>query len=173
MNRIFATALAIAISFAIAPRLRAAPLRTEAGFAFTENALAGTHFWCSFPVFPSQWTVVLYERRLQEHTWPARRYIYVPLVHVTKTPAESGSALYKMMTVPPHTGGDCLLAAFRNGVQQPYRGWTKYNPFGWHTFGVVPPIEALVAEIPPGTPDRDIRSYQRSMRQQWSMPPKQ
>ena len=171
MIRTFATLLAIAIAFAIAPGLRAAPLRTTPAFAFAENARAGTNFWCVFPDAASQWIVVMYEkRRRKEHPWQGPRYTYAPLVGVTKPAGASGSAFFRTMTVPPHAGPYCYLVAYRNGVQQPYRGWTAYNPFGWHTFGIEAPLKTLVAEIPPGTPARDIRNYERNLRRQWSVP---
>ncbi len=169
MLRAIAALLALAASFAIAPGLRAAPLRTGLRFAFAQSAPAGDHLWCVFPDRESQWTVVMYERGSEWH-WYGPRTTFTPLAEAIKPAGAYGNAYYQMMTIPPHSGRDCLLVAFRNGVQQPYRGWTPYNPFGWYIFGVVQPLQTLVAEIPPGTPAADIANYERTMRAQWSRP---
>jgi len=134
-----------------------------------ENARAGTNFLCVFPDVPSRWTVAVYEKHQWEPSNHLTCFAYAPLVVVSKPRGSSGNSLYQMMTVPPHTGRVCLLVAFRNGKQQPYNGFTKYNPFGWHAFGHQP-LKAVVAEMPHGTSAGDIRNYERLLRRQLSVP---
>jgi hypothetical protein len=98
------------------------------------------------------------------------RYTYALLASVTKPPGAGGRAYYQGFTVPPHTGRDCLLVAYRDGVQQPYRGWTADPPFGWHRFGIEEPLYALVVEFPPGALARDMRNYESNKRNQWAHP---
>lgn len=167
MNRALAVLVAFSTFLSINPESQAAAqLRTGLAFAFAEKAPAGTHFWCVFPEFRAQWNVVLYEKQQQ-----GTRITYTPLAQVAKPAGEGGPWLHQMMTVPPHNGRECFLVAYRNTLQQPYRGWTEYNPFGWHTFGFLPPVQALVAEIPAGTPAKDISRYQRLMLRQWTPAP--
>jgi hypothetical protein len=59
-------ALAFAISFALAPVARAAPLRTSLAYALTEDAPAGGHFWCVFRIRPAD--IISYERYMRG-TW--------------------------------------------------------------------------------------------------------
>jgi hypothetical protein len=169
MNKMFAAILALGMSFVMVPRLGAATIRTDLDFAFTENGRPGTHLWCAFPDIAGRWIFVVYERQLQQHSWPARRYMYFPLAAAIKPAGASGDLLHQMITVPPHASPACLLVAYRNGIQQPYRGWTAFNPFGWHAFGT-DPLQTRVAEIPPGTPGADIRNYQHLVRGQWPGP---
>jgi len=163
MNR---AVLLITAFLAIAPCSRAAtPFRTDLAFAFAANIPAGTHFWCAFPEFPSQWTIRLYEKLDYGIFGPTYRRLAV----VTKDPGAPPRMLTAMITAPPHTSRECFLIAYRNGLQQPYRGYTAYNPFGWHTFGFLPPVQALVVQIPANARAADIANYQRMMRQQWTM----
>lgn len=145
-------------------------MRTSLAYAFTEDAPAGDHFWCVFPDRQSQWAVVLYEKRRQWVSFLGYRDTYAPLVQAIKAAGADGSAYYQMMTVPPHKSRVCLLVVYRNGVQQPYRGWTAFNPYGWHTFGVIQPLQTIIAEIPPRVRPGDIRYYERFMRGTWSLP---
>jgi hypothetical protein len=172
MKRTFTAILALAASLLIAPGVSGAPLKTGLGFAFAENTPAGTHFWCGFPDVPGHWIVVLYERDpLGPSLWQRHHYIFTPLAGVTKPAGASGPLfIYQMMTVPPHAGKDCFLVAYRDGIQQPYIGFSEYNPFGWHVFGLQPPLQARVAEIPAGTSTRDIIDYERTTRNQWAYP---
>jgi len=142
----------------------ATPFRTGMSFAIAEDIPVGTHLWCAFPDFPSRWTVILYER-LSPGPFGAS---YQELTEVTKNSGAPPRLLNQMITVPRHAGRECLLIAFRNGVQQPYRGYTDYNPYGWHTFGLLPPLQALVVQIPANARAADIANYQRMMRQQWT-----
>jgi hypothetical protein len=73
-----------------------------------------------------------------------------------------------LLTVPPHAGNELFLVAYRNGLQEPYRGLTKANPYSWHTFGAVPPAEAMVVEIPAGTSAKEINQYERTVRKEWT-----
>lgn len=170
MSRIFRQFFTIIAFFLIAPCLRGAPLRTSLAFACTENARAGTHLWCAFPDIASHWTIVVYAKRRQRRPWWRDSFTYTALVGVNKPAGAAGRLLYQLVTIPPHSGDVCLLVAFRDGTQQRYRGWTEYNPFGWHTFGIEPPLQARVSEIPPRIPAADIRRYERLMRTQWSFP---
>jgi hypothetical protein len=162
MKRRFIPLLIITILLGMEPGLRAAPFRTELPFAFTANIRAGTYFWCVFPDVANAWRIALYERRPGVG---GIGHAYVPLVVAGKPRGVGGNYLYQLMTVPAHARRRCVLVAFRNGVQQPYRGYTEYNPFGWHTFGLAPD-QALAAQIRAGTRQQDIRNYERMMRQQ-------
>jgi hypothetical protein len=165
LNRPLYAILAIVAVLAIAPCLRAAaPFRTGVAFAVAEKAPAGTHFWCVFPEFRAHWNIILYAK--QHHFLAGATF--TPLVEVTKPDGASGRQLRQMMTVPAHGGQECFLIAYRNGLQQPYRGYTEYNPFGWYTFGFLPPVQALVVQIPRGTYPKDISNYERMMRRQWT-----
>jgi hypothetical protein len=171
MSRIFRRFFTITTFLLIAPYLRGAPLRTDLAFACTENTPAGTHLWCAFPDVASHWTVVMYAKSRQKRPWWRRGgYTYAPLVTLEKPAGAAGHLVYQFATIPPHSKDVCLLVTFRDGTQQPYRGWTAYNPFGWHTFGIEPPLQARVSEIPPRTAAADIRRYERLMRAQWSFP---
>jgi hypothetical protein len=167
MNRILLLLLAALPAFAPCSRA-AAPFHAGLAFAVEENAAAGTDFWCAFPDVPNHWTVVLYEKRREGFMGATYRQIG----DVTKTPGPSWRFLCQMMTVPKHSGRECFLVAYRNGIQQPYRGFTKYSPFGWHTFGVEPPAQAFVVEIPSGTPAKEINNYERAMRKLWTRWPR-
>ena len=113
---------------------------------------------------------MLYEKRREWVSFVGYRDTYAPLAQAEKPAGADGQAYYQMMTVPQHTGRVCLLVVYRDGVQQPYRGWTPFNPFGWHTFGVIQPFQTIVAEIPPHIRAADIRYYERYMRGSWSLP---
>ncbi len=167
-----ATAI-IAILVLIGPRLRAAPVRTDAGYALSEDAPAGTHFWCVFPDVASHWVAVLYAR--QDATqgpawWRRTHYVYEVLADVDKKRGAPSQLNYQMLTVPAHGGQVCMLVVLRDGIQQPYLGWTKFNPFGWHLFGAEPPLQARIVEIPAHIPSRDIRRYERLMGTLWHFP---
>ncbi|HEX4086699.1 MAG TPA: hypothetical protein VHY22_17435 [Chthoniobacteraceae bacterium] len=171
MKKIVAVLFAVMVGLAGAPGLRAAPLRTGIAFALSENAPAGTRYWCAFPGIPaSQWTVVLYERQRAGTAWRQRHeYTYRPLAQVSKPARVSGRLTFQTMVAPPHGGRDCVLAAFRNGIQQPYRGWTQDPPFGWHTFGVADPaLKVRVVEFSPHARPGDIRNYESVKRRQWT-----
>ena len=160
-------AFALLTSLALVPALRAAaPLETGSNYAFMENTAAGTHFWCAFPDFPNDWTVVLYAK--QKKDWADS--VYTPIAYAIKHRGASGARLCQIFTVPPHTAPQCLLVAYRDGVQMRYMGWTEYNPFGWHTFGLQQSVQCVVSEIPPGTSTRDIDHYERQMKSQWKIP---
>jgi hypothetical protein len=168
VNRPLSAILAIAAVLAFAPFSKAAaPFHTSRAFAVAENAPAGTHFWCVFPEFRAQWLIVLYAKQRHGLTGAT----YTPLVGVTKPDGASGRLLRQVMTVPAHAGKECFLVSFRNGLQQPCRGYTEYNPFGWYTFGFLPPVQALVVQIPRGTFPQDIRNYEHMMRRQWTTLP--
>lgn len=168
MFRICAAFLAFGICLMLPPASNAAvPFRTDLAFAFSEKTRPGTHFWCVFPDIQSHWTVVLYEKRPRDPF----RSTYAPLVWADKPAGGFGSRMYQMMTVPPHKAEYCLLVVWRDGVQQPYKGFTQFNPFGWHTFGLLPPLQTLVAEIPAGTPAKDIRTYEANRRRDWASHP--
>jgi hypothetical protein len=161
--------LFVAFLLAIVPSSRAAPapFRADFDYAYEERTPVGTHFWCVFPSFPEQWSVVIYARYRSGFMQGA----YTPLVSVTKPGGvTAGHWLHQMMTVPPHTGRECFLVAYRNGVQQLYRGYTEYNPYGWHIFGLLPPLQALVVEIPANARPQDIANYQSMMISQWTLP---
>jgi hypothetical protein len=165
--RRFSALLVIACVLAISPESRAAaPFRTDRAFAVAEDVPAGTHLWCVFPEFRAHWVVTVYEKQ-RRGTFGAR---YTALMEVTKPDRASGPLLRQMMTVPPHAGRECFLVAYRDSLQQPYHGYTEYNPFGWRTFGVQPPVQALVVQIPRGTYAKDISNYERMMWRQWKMP---
>jgi hypothetical protein len=156
--------LILAALLAFAPSSRAAAqFRTGLDSAIAGNIPAGTHFWCVFPEFPSRWTVILYEKLGGPFD-----STYQELTEVTKNSGAPPRLLNQMMTVPPHARRECLLIAFRNDVQEPYRGYTPNNPLGWHTFGSLPPVQALVVQIPPGASPADIATYQRIIRRQWT-----
>lgn len=169
MKKIIATLFTVLV---LASSLHAASLRAGPAYAFTEDVPDGTHLWCAFPDVPSRWTVVLYARDFLPPTWWHERnsYTYTPIAAVTKPAGASGAAVYQLLTVPPHTKKVCLLVVYRNNRQQPYRGWTAFNPYGWHTFGVIAPLEARVAEIPQRVPAKAIANYQRLMQSQWNFP---
>ena len=155
--------IAVIAFLVLASSLEAAALRTTIDFAFQENAPPGTQFWCAFPNAADQWDAIMYQRVPRSGPWPGR-FRYAPLAGVSKRAGAKGAAYYKSFTVPAHSSRYCVLAVFRNGVQQPYRGWTQVPPFGWHTFGVIQPLQVLVAEYPPRAPARDIGRFERNVR---------
>jgi hypothetical protein len=169
MNRSFSTLLSITLLLALAPLSRAAiPFDPSLAYAFAEKAPGDTHFWCAFPDVANHWYVSFYEKRRHGLNGAT----YRKLGEVIKVSGPSWRFLCQMMTVRTHTGEECFLVAYRDRLQQPYRGFTKNNPFGWHTFGATPPAEALVVEIPAGTPAKEINQYERTMRKEWTRWPR-
>jgi len=168
MNR---ATLSLVILLALSPFVRTAsaqaPFRTTFDYAYDARIPVGTHYWCVFPSLPGRWTVMLYAR----YRTGFMQAGYTLLDRVVKPRnATSGPWLHQLITVPPHQGRVLYLVAYLDGVQQLYRGYTDYNPYGWYIFGILPPLQCLVAEIPANARPRDIASYQAMMIRQWTLP---
>jgi hypothetical protein len=171
MNRAI---LSIAILLALSPLVTTASAQSAAArfhatydYAYDARIPVGTRYWCVFPSVPGKWTVTLYAR----YRTGFMQAGYTPIATVTKPRnVTTGPQLHQLITVPAHMGRVLFLVAYLDNVQQFYRGYTDYNPYGWYIFGLLPPRQCLIAEIPADARPKDVADYQAMMLRQWTLP---
>jgi hypothetical protein len=164
MNRPLSLLLSTAFLLTLLSVSRAAP-PVDPTLAYpVSDSPADANFWCAFPDVANQWSIALYETRRHGKTGVTYRKIAEEI----KQTGPSWRFLCQLLTVPSHTSDELYLVAYRNGIQQPYIGFTEDKPYGWHTFGQGPPAQAMVVEIPAGTSAKEINRYESAIRQEWT-----